>query len=184
MTFLIWNVRGLNDPMKQSSVTKVIRKLKVEVVCLLETRVKIGNLGSIVSSRFRDWTFVNNYSAAVNGRIWLLYRGGWKVEVLHCSDQVITCLFEFGEDVFYFSIVYACNGREDRKRLWLDLINYRSRVGSRPWILAGDFNIIRCPQESSDYDGIQTVSGAMRDFQDCQEILDVVDHPFIGALFT
>ncbi|KAK8675273.1 hypothetical protein V6N13_033342 [Hibiscus sabdariffa] len=51
-------------------------------------------------------------------------------------------------------------------------------------MLAGDFNIISCPQESSDFNGSQGVTGAMREFKDCQEGLDVIDHPFIGSFFT
>ncbi|KAK8627623.1 hypothetical protein V6N13_135230 [Hibiscus sabdariffa] len=51
-------------------------------------------------------------------------------------------------------------------------------------MLAGDFNILSCPQESSDFNGSQGVTGAMREFKDCQEGLDVIDHPFIGSFFT
>ena len=40
MNFLIWNVRGLNDPLKQKDIVGRIRSLKVQMVCLLETRVK------------------------------------------------------------------------------------------------------------------------------------------------
>ncbi|KAK8585289.1 hypothetical protein V6N13_139223 [Hibiscus sabdariffa] len=57
-------------------------------------------------------------------------------------------------------------------------------VGASPWAIVGDFNVMNCPQESSDYDGSQGVTGAMQDFLDCQESIDVVDHPFLGVLFT
>ncbi|KAK8613864.1 hypothetical protein V6N13_101619 [Hibiscus sabdariffa] len=86
--------------------------------------------------------------------------------------------------MFYISAVYACNGRNERVALWNDLLRLRGRVGGCSWLLAGDFNIINCPQESSDFDGSQSITGAMREFRYCQEGLDVVDHPFSGHLFT
>ncbi|KAK8703605.1 hypothetical protein V6N13_047255 [Hibiscus sabdariffa] len=48
----------------------------------------------------------------------------------------------------------------------------------------GDFNIIWCPQESSDFDGGQHISGATQDFLHCLEEVDVLDHPYIGATIT
>ena len=40
MNFIVWNVRGLNDPLKQKDIVGRIRSLNVQMVCLLETRVK------------------------------------------------------------------------------------------------------------------------------------------------
>ncbi|KAK8586074.1 hypothetical protein V6N13_130600 [Hibiscus sabdariffa] len=47
MAILVWNVRGFNDPLKQSRILKVVKKYDVHVLCLLETRVKEYNLGTI-----------------------------------------------------------------------------------------------------------------------------------------
>jgi hypothetical protein len=40
MNILIWNVRGLNHPSKQREVKSMIRKNKIGLICLIETRVK------------------------------------------------------------------------------------------------------------------------------------------------
>jgi exonuclease III len=43
MKFLIWNITGLNKPFKQKEIVKMIRRLKLSIVCLVETRVKQEN---------------------------------------------------------------------------------------------------------------------------------------------
>ncbi|KAL4334719.1 hypothetical protein GQ457_07G002500 [Hibiscus cannabinus] len=133
---------------------------------------------------FGGWRFFNNYLATPNGRIWTLIRGAWKFEEVSSYSQAITCCLRRGDDSFYCSFVYACNGREDRRELWREFIDVKARIGASPWVLAGDFNVISRPQESSDYNGIQGVSGALEDFITCQEDVDVTDHPFSGLLFT
>ncbi|KAK8659248.1 hypothetical protein V6N13_029456 [Hibiscus sabdariffa] len=75
MSSLIWNVWGLNDPIKQSSVLRVAQRYDVEILCLLETCVQKDNAFGIWSGKFRDWTVLHNYSHASNGRIWILSRG-------------------------------------------------------------------------------------------------------------
>ncbi|KAE8702673.1 hypothetical protein F3Y22_tig00110482pilonHSYRG00610 [Hibiscus syriacus] len=48
----------------------------------------------------------------------------------------------------------------------------------------GDFIFVWEPHESFDYDGNQGVSRAMQDLLDCLEGIDVIDHPFVGMIFT
>jgi hypothetical protein len=40
MKMLVWNVRGLNHPSKQREVQSVIRQKKINLACLIETKVK------------------------------------------------------------------------------------------------------------------------------------------------
>ena len=71
VTILIWNVKGFNDPFKQKGIMARIRSIKVQVVCLLETRVKENNSKSIIDHYFQGWKWLHNYSEAYNGRIWV-----------------------------------------------------------------------------------------------------------------
>ncbi|KAK8585314.1 hypothetical protein V6N13_076188 [Hibiscus sabdariffa] len=73
---------------------------------------------------------------------------------------------------------------EERVRLWRDLVNVKCVVGTCPCAIVGDFNVISRPQESSNFDGSQEISGAMQNFLNCQADLHVVDHHFSRALFT
>jgi exonuclease III len=40
MNFLIWDVRGLNHPSKQKEVVSMIKRYKISLICLIETKVK------------------------------------------------------------------------------------------------------------------------------------------------
>ena len=69
MKLLIWNVRGLNNLLKQKEVVRRIRNLNISLVCLLETRVKHNNMQEIINKMFSRWKFLHNYNYASNGRI-------------------------------------------------------------------------------------------------------------------
>ncbi|GMI83892.1 hypothetical protein HRI_002058500 [Hibiscus trionum] len=184
MTLFTWNVRGFNDPLKRKSVLKVVNSYKVDILCLLETRVKEGNAVDIVNSHFQGWELFNNYEHAVNGRVWILSRGCWSVRMVSSSAQFIMCLVSNGVVEFYLSVIYASNSREERRKLWRDLVCFKGCVDGLPWVLVGDFNVTLYPKESSYFSGSQGISGAMKDFSDCLEDLDVLDHPFQGPMFT
>ncbi|KAK8633411.1 hypothetical protein V6N13_014257 [Hibiscus sabdariffa] len=133
-------------PKAREIKAKKKKKVKEEVLYLLETRVKERNAISIIKARFSGWSWFNNYEEASNGCIWNLVRGSWKFEKVFQSDQLITCYLSNGSDKLCPSAV--------------------------------------SPHESFDYDGSQSLSGAMQEFLDCQEDLDVFDHSYIGSFFT
>lgn len=44
MNVLVWNIRGINKPLKQKEVKKMVARLKVSIICLVETRVQKANI--------------------------------------------------------------------------------------------------------------------------------------------
>lgn len=61
---------------------------------------------------------------------------------------------------------------QDLRQIW----------GNSPWLIFEDFNAIRTSTEgigSSDFD-----LGAMEDFNNCLDALDVIEYPSKGCLFT
>ena len=49
---LCWNVWGINNIRKQADVRNYIHSLSLGIVCLLETKVKAANLGSLYQRVF------------------------------------------------------------------------------------------------------------------------------------
>ena len=182
MNMIIWNVRGLNHPLKQMEVVGRIRKLKVNFVCLLETRVKQCKLQQILNRHFLGWKLFHNYSEALNGRIWVLWNGGMQVDLVASTDQSITCKIEVNSKTFFFSAIYGCNQGIERRRLWDHLAIIHSRLSKKPWFLTGDFNIIANTSES--YPVSQIISNDMREFMDTMLKLSVFDHAFAGPILT
>ncbi|XVF60890.1 hypothetical protein PTKIN_Ptkin08bG0084500 [Pterospermum kingtungense] len=166
----------------QYNIVDRIRSNKVGYVSLLETRVKVHKCKDIVDKHFQGWNFVNNYSDASNGRIWMLWKDPYSATVVAVMDQCITCLVECMGKRFYASSVYASNFSTDRRRLWKHLEDMSVLVDKGSWIISGDFNVLLHPSESSNYSGISVLSADMKDFAQCVENIGVIDHVYMGLL--
>ena len=128
MKILVWNVRGLNHPLKHKEVVARITKLSVNFVCLLETHVKQNKMQNIIKKSFPCWNSFNNYSNAYNDRIWVLWKDDVKANLLATSDQSITCCVEVGMQKFYCSVIYGYNESRDRRKLWSHLLSIHSTL--------------------------------------------------------
>lgn len=110
MNVLAWNIRGLNMPLKQREVKKMVKRLKVSILGLVETRVKLENLVRIQAAMFPGWGIIHNYSSHRLGRIWLCWDlGKVSVEAIHIHEQMITCKVTStdGGGSWILSIVYG-----------------------------------------------------------------------------
>ncbi|KAM2111994.1 hypothetical protein COP2_013557 [Malus domestica] len=77
----IWNIRGLNKGPKQLAVRNFISAAKLDLLCIVETKVKKDNRHGISRVVFLNWEAMNNYSSADSGRIWI----GWNPDVLRVT---------------------------------------------------------------------------------------------------
>jgi len=48
------------------------------------------------------------------------------------------------------------------------------------WVVCGDFNVIRYPSERTN---CSSINGAMSEFSDCIEEVELIDPPFIWRVF-
>ena len=122
-----WNIRGLNDPLKQKELSVFVRVHSLSVVCILETRVRNSNKDRIFTSILPGWGWLHNYDHALLGRIWVC----WNPSVVSIASM---------HRSFFCLAIYASNNQIDRRVLWSHLQWSASAVGSMPWFLVGDFN--------------------------------------------
>ncbi|XP_074282660.1 uncharacterized protein LOC141607199 [Silene latifolia] len=138
-----WNVRGFNDPIKQLEVRSYLYQNKIEVLGLLETRVRLNNSAAI-SKKFSTYTIINNYSHHCNGRIWV-FLDIRRVTVVSAQvhDQFIhlELLNNRTNKIVFLTFVYASNDAGHRERLWDELRRLNGKVTN--WIVLGDFNIVK-----------------------------------------
>jgi exonuclease III len=126
MNILFRNVRGLNMPLKQKEVRKMVRKLRISILCLVETRVKQENFSKIVVSMLPGWEVINNYSAHILGRIWVCWDPGISsLKALDIHEQVITCQVDsvVTGSPWALSVVYGATQGLDRRDL-LQRLNF------------------------------------------------------------
>ena len=183
--FASWNIRGLNDPLKQIEVRSFVKSHALDFVCILETRVRVSNKDRIFSSIFPGWKLFHNYDHAVLGRIWMCGNPGKvSIDIVHSMDQAMLCRVTAIKDNYSFwcSAVYASNNYIDRRVLWSHLHWCGPVVGQNPWVVIGDFNTTRFISEKSGGKLVQ--DSAMNEFHECLFNLELVDIPFLGPIFT
>ncbi|KAK8523076.1 hypothetical protein V6N13_113050 [Hibiscus sabdariffa] len=131
----------MREAAKGIDVVNKIRSLKVEVICLIETRVRECNMKAIWSDYFADWIGFHNYQFSTIGRIWFFCRKDIKVALVDISLQSITCLLSVGSIEFFVTGIYGCNLGSGRLSLWQHLIDLKNTIGDKPW-LAGVTSIL------------------------------------------
>ncbi|XP_038991297.1 uncharacterized protein LOC120114449 [Hibiscus syriacus] len=180
-----WLNLGFNHPLKQDKVLLRASQNNVDILCLLETRVKVDKSKDIFHSKLINWNVSSNYDFANNRRIWILWKKNIDLSTIQVSDQIISVKGQFLGQSFVLSAVYGSNDNITRRQLWQHIQDLERTIGHLPWILGGDFNIILQPNESSNHELLCPFSTTeMKDFQDLSQDLDLHDHPFIGPLLT
>ena len=148
--FATWNIRGLNDPLKQKEVRSVVISNDLDFACFLETRVRVSNKDRIFNSLLPGWRLFHNYDHALLGRIWICGNPERiSIDVVHAMDQAIQCHVTTLKDncSFWCSAIYASNNYLDRRGLWHHLLWCEPMVGHNPWFVIGDFNTTRFVNE-------------------------------------
>ncbi|XP_074293274.1 uncharacterized protein LOC141620251 [Silene latifolia] len=184
MILASWNIRGLNDPLKQREVFDFLMLHKVDCCGILETHVKALQASSISKRSLSRFSLVINYHAHYNGRIWILWNptvvsltvlgsSGQFIhyEVVHLASQcMLNCTF-----------IYAFNNASSRQDLWGDLRVISASISS-PWACTGDFNVVLSSSER--VGGVTYPPSVMKDFGDCLDFCKLSDHPATGCLYT
>ncbi|PKU59129.1 Putative ribonuclease H protein [Dendrobium catenatum] len=150
----VWNVRGFNSPEKVISCKRLIKAFKLDLLCLLETRVHASSLCNpffdLSHSLFPNESCHHNFNLASSGRIWVK----WNANNLNfipnmVTSQLISGLVTVGNSPpFQISFVYASNNALERKDLW-NSISLAAPSCGIPWFVAGDFNCCRFASEKS-----------------------------------
>ncbi|XP_074300066.1 uncharacterized protein LOC141631271 [Silene latifolia] len=140
--------QGFNKLVKHLEVVNFLQHNRIDILGLLETRVKLNKSHRILRSKFKKYSNFCNYNMHHNGRIWLLWdTSTTKVSVLQEHAQVVHCFvqhFASGRS-FHLSVVYGSNCPMARQSLWNSLIQQSHQTG--PWVVMGDFNVVRYAHE-------------------------------------
>ena len=120
MIISCWNIRGLNRCNKQLQVKKFIYANHVDIMGIMETKVKDVNKTSIQNSLLPSWDFVPTSS----NRIWVTWNPNVaNITLLKETNQLIHVLVEDLKlnKVFEVSFVYGLHSTCDRRALWRSL---------------------------------------------------------------
>ncbi|XP_019238406.1 PREDICTED: uncharacterized protein LOC109218498 [Nicotiana attenuata] len=182
MIIVSWNIRELNKSFKQQELKKFLLSNKVDLIAVLETRVKKHRVQKIRMKIGIDWHFKDNYENAPNGRIWLIWKeANIHVAVLENIDQMIHCLVKDKNSAFtsYITFVYGLHITKDRIPLWRSLRNMQT---TGPWLIIGDLNSVLNVDDR--VNGIPVHQAEIIDFQSCLDDIGVGQITKRGSSFS
>ncbi|XP_077251951.1 uncharacterized protein LOC143891204 [Tasmannia lanceolata] len=175
-----WNIRGICSRRKKGEVKNLIRGSNVPICCLQETKAKEPMMKDHVYDICDSWNSFGNYNHVIKGRIWILWDPDRvKLDIQRDSSQFIHASVRLLQtnQAFKLTVVYGRNYGGDRKILWQDLKSLNSTIQD-PWIVMGDFNVIRDHSERS-YGALHNQHD-IEDFNDCINSCSLMDLRSIG----
>ena len=128
-----WNIGGLNKPLKQNGILNRVNKYKIDIMGILETKIRKHRMMEILRKKFSRWEMADNFHHSPNGRILIIWRSDKvSLEVVDSSAQVIHCLVTCKSTLnkFCISFVYGLNKVVDRRPLWQNLCSFSSTLVS------------------------------------------------------
>ncbi|XP_070013728.1 uncharacterized protein [Nicotiana sylvestris] len=179
-----WNIRGLNDKSKRSTIKALIQKWKPDILCLQETKTEtcfVAIARQILGSRWVEWTELK--ASGKRGEVIIL----WDKRQWNCIDSLqgkysISTMLE-GVQIYLrlcFTGVYGPHSNWERIEFWEELAVVRG-LWNDSWIIGGDFNV--CRFENERFNCIRR-SRVMKIFSNFIQDMGLVDLPLQGAFYT
>lgn len=121
MNVLSWNVNRLNDPLKIKEVSHFLKAQDIDVMGIMETRIKHTKVARVMKYFGAKWDWCSNYHYSSKGRLWVGRKKEkvmTKVEVV--QEQLIHMSVSYGRDNEFVTItfIYGLHNVGDRKALW------------------------------------------------------------------
>jgi exonuclease III len=192
-----FNIRGLGGRVKRRKVRELVRREKVELLALQETKV-----ANVDSSFCRSlWGGENvawrcNPALGRSGGLLILWDKdkGRLLETFQ-SQGFLGVYIEWGEqksacDYKCFINVYASCHIVANRQLWIELLVARNMYVAEVWCILGDFNSVHCSEERkgawerSNRELTNVMKKDQRIFNHLIENLDMEDLMLKGRKFT
>ncbi|GAV88443.1 Exo_endo_phos domain-containing protein [Cephalotus follicularis] len=130
------------------------------------------------------WEYTTNHAISEQGRIWVVWDPSiLNFEVAHTTKQAVHGKAVLGNGSFvHLSFIYGLCDYRSRRDLWNDLIFISQSIAHASWLILGDFNVSRYPQDQ--LHGLPSFSKAMSEFNECLNAIEVDDIRSVGRHFT
>nr|XP_033516418.1 uncharacterized protein LOC117280782 [Nicotiana tomentosiformis] len=181
---LSWNVRGMNDPNKRVIIKVGVREWGANLICFQETKMEVLPDATVRSVWGGSWMKYDWVPAAGNAGGILLMWDDRRLEVKEIKKGVFSLADLVKDRVsgaeLRFGGVYGPVGEGSKVSFWEELTNVMGEWDI-PWVLGGDFNTIRFPDERL---RCSLISRAMEEFSDFINDHFLIDLPLLGERFT
>jgi hypothetical protein len=124
MIIYSWNVKGLNNPLKQHEVVGLMKKFRMDICGLLETKLTLSRVARLHRLRLRDWKYISNANAASIAHIVVFWNPSTvSVDLISSTAQALHLSVHslISQYNFHVTFVYGYNFIYARRSLWADL---------------------------------------------------------------
>jgi len=181
---LSWNVRGLNDSRKRSTIKSLLMKWRADIVCLQETKIEDWSqqlVNSLWGNRWASWAELQ--ANGTRGGIIILWDKRFRKSVnIEPGTYSVSVILESIQEQFRwcYTGVYGPHTNNEREDLWYELASIRGTWDGQ-WVLGGDFNVCRFDYEKFN---CHRRTRAMENFSETILDLGLMDLPLRGAQYT
>ena len=175
MKIVSWNVQGLNDGSRRLMVRYLLKQWKANLVCLQET--KFQNLSRGVIRSLWGGPYVDCLFVCPMGLWGVFYYFGINVVWRKLMRLWVCTLFLVNFEVSsgfesVFIGVYGPHDLSARRNFWDEMSGVES-WWDVPWVVGGDFNVVRYPSERLAAVNITTPMQKFMDFISSTGLMDI-----------
>ncbi|XP_073283696.1 uncharacterized protein, partial [Primulina huaijiensis] len=176
MNFLIWNIRGLRSSESQQRLHAFVKEKQIKVLTVLEPMIDLDQ--RFMTRRLGFSRVISNLS----GHIWVFFAADVQAECVldHAQFLHIKVSAPFLPTSVFCSFVYARCDYIERRDLWSSLLHVKPILG--PWLVGGDFNVVRDASECLGTRGGRLLP--MEEFNTFIMDSGLIDAGFEGSSFT
>ncbi|CAL1381890.1 unnamed protein product [Linum trigynum] len=178
-----WNVGGAGSRAFARSLKLAIDTHRPDFVILLEPQIT-GNTADTVCDRLGFPNVIRVDADGRRGGIWIFWdeRKFSALLTSACSQHISLRISQGNATPWMLTAVYASPQPSRQHSLWGNLIE-QSRTVHIPWVLTGDWNAIRAPEEKSSSPSSSTLRKC-RLFNDRINQAELIDLGYSGPCFT
>ncbi|KAF5475816.1 hypothetical protein F2P56_007582 [Juglans regia] len=153
--------------MSWKHLCRLVRKFNVVIVAISESFSEVSKMDQLAYL-----LGLSNHcsNAEMGGKLWVFWSESYEFEVLCMSNQMITGWVRNGVENFLVTFVFAKCNPVERRGLWDSL---KATCIEGPWLVVGDFNIIRDDQER--VGGNPRPLNSMAEFNECLDSCGLLD---------
>lgn len=181
---LCWNVRGLNSPDKHLALSNAINSSGCDVICIQESKMQsfdASMLKMLCPKRFDSFAFIPAIGAS-GGIITIWCSNVFDGTVFLSEQFALGVEFTSKQSSLHWKLVNVygpCQG--DRRHLFTNWLFEMNIPSTEDWLILGDFNYIRLPDNRNKPGGDVNDMFTFNDFIHEQRLTEL---PIKGRNFT
>lgn len=185
MKLTTWNIRGTGNRRKQRILSNRIKEEKRDMVFIQETKCSMDKIREIHNKWLIKYEYLEVKADKSAGGILTLWEPHkFSILDVEASRNYLSMICQLIVDkvIHMITNVYGTQKQADKLKLLISLEDLRARHPNMPWIIAGDFNVIRSLSEKKG--GIRQLGRDSMAFQNFIMNMGLMDTETINGTFT